>query len=49
MFIDEALLLLDAILMPEHLSDVQELVFRQVWEGKTYEQIAQDYRYINLM
>ncbi|MGF1524181.1 MAG: NB-ARC domain-containing protein [Leptolyngbyaceae cyanobacterium] len=45
MLVDEALLLLDAILKPEHLSDVQELVFRQVWDGKTYEEIAQNSGY----
>lgn len=45
MTIDEALSLLDGVLKPEHLSDVQELVFRQVWEGKTYEEIAQSHCY----
>ncbi len=41
MLVDEALYLLDAALKPAHLSDTQELVFRHVWDQKTYEEIAQ--------
>ncbi len=40
MTVDEALALLDAVLSPERLSDVQSLVFRHAWEGLTYERIA---------
>jgi WD40 repeat protein len=40
MQIDEALALLDAVLQPERLSDVQSLVFRHSWEGRTYTEIA---------
>lgn len=36
----EALVIVDSILHPQSLSDVQELVFCGVWSGKTYEQIA---------
>jgi WD40 repeat protein len=36
----EALEIVDRILHPQSLSDVQELVFNGVWSGKTYEQIA---------
>jgi WD40 repeat protein len=36
----EALEIVDNILHPQSLNDVQELVFNGVWSGKTYEQIA---------
>jgi hypothetical protein len=36
----QALEIVDRILHPQSLSDVQELVFNGVWLGKTYEQIA---------
>ncbi|MEM9217316.1 MAG: hypothetical protein AAGD25_23635 [Cyanobacteria bacterium P01_F01_bin.150] len=45
MLVDEALLLLDTVLTPEHLSDVLVLVVRQVWDGKTYQEIAQNNGY----
>ncbi|MEW6491808.1 MAG: NB-ARC domain-containing protein, partial [Cyanobacteriota bacterium] len=44
MSVDEALLFLDSILS-EHLNDVQELVFRQSWEGRSYPQIAKSAGY----
>ncbi|MFB2934447.1 NB-ARC domain-containing protein [Aerosakkonemataceae cyanobacterium BLCC-F154] len=37
---EEALVILDAILKPKCLNDVQELVFRQSWQGKSYQEIA---------
>jgi WD40 repeat protein len=40
MTVEEALAILDLILKPESLSDIQELVFRQVWEGLSYPDIA---------
>ncbi|ARV57837.1 hypothetical protein BZZ01_03590 [Nostocales cyanobacterium HT-58-2] len=40
MTVEEALAIVDTVLYPKHLSDVQELVFRGVWERQTYEQIA---------
>lgn len=45
MTVDEALAILDAVLQQEHLSDVQELVFRQCWEGRTYQEMAEDSSY----
>ncbi len=44
MSVDEALLFLDSILS-EHLNDVQELVFRQSWEGRSYPEIAKSAGY----
>jgi WD40 repeat protein len=53
MIVDEALLFLDSILQPEHLNDVQELVFRQTWEGRSYPEMAKsagyDYEYIKFV
>ncbi|MBE9002138.1 MULTISPECIES: AAA-like domain-containing protein [unclassified Nostoc] len=44
MNIEEALVILDTFL--EHsLSDVQEIIFRQAWEGKTYPDIAESCGY----
>ncbi|MDZ8107803.1 MAG: AAA-like domain-containing protein [Nostoc sp. DedQUE12a] len=44
MNIEEALVLLDTFL--EHgLSDVQEIIFRQAWEGQTYPDIAESCGY----
>ena len=36
----EALAILDRVLPNQHLSHIQELVFCQSWEGKTYQEIA---------
>ncbi|KAM3095269.1 AAA-like domain-containing protein [Phormidesmis sp. 146-35] len=41
MTVEEALALLDKLLAPNRLSTIQELVFRQCWEGLTYQQIAE--------
>jgi hypothetical protein len=41
MTVEEALALLDNLLAPNRLSTIQELVFRQCWEGLTYQQIAE--------
>lgn len=38
---EEALAILDTLLEVERLKDVQELVFRQSWLGKTYQEIAE--------
>lgn len=50
MTVDEALGILDKLLGHKHLSSIYELVFRQSWEGKTYNKIAiesgYDYDYI---
>jgi WD40 repeat protein len=42
---EEALATLDAILQQESLNNVQELVFRQTWEGKSYAEIAEETNY----
>ena len=41
MQVDEALALLDELLPNHPLSNLQETVFSQVWEGKTYAEIAE--------
>ena len=43
--VEEALALLDAILTPNRLSQTQEIVFRQCWQGKTYQEIAESADY----
>ncbi|GAB4385535.1 MAG: hypothetical protein Kow00121_50620 [Elainellaceae cyanobacterium] len=40
MVVEEALTIVDTLLSPGHLNPLQELIFRQCWEGKTYEEIA---------
>lgn len=44
MHAEEALGLLDEIL-PINLNNLQEIIFCQVWEGKTYAEIANEYNY----
>jgi WD40 repeat protein len=39
--VDEVLSVLDAVLTPNGLSNLQELIVRGCWEGKTYTQIAE--------
>ncbi|MCT7959042.1 pentapeptide repeat-containing protein [Laspinema palackyanum] len=51
MKVEEALALVEAVLEDDRLNDVQELIFRQCWEGnQSYQEIAQvsgyDYEYI---
>ncbi len=38
--VEEALVLVDAALKQERLNNLQELIFRQSWEGKSYQEIA---------
>jgi hypothetical protein len=45
MTVEEALALLDTFLKQELLSDIQELVFRGAWEGRNYEEIAENSSY----
>ena len=45
MTIEEALSLVDILLKPKGLSDVQEHVFCQVWAGQSYTKIAKDLGY----
>ncbi|MEG5082338.1 NB-ARC domain-containing protein [Microcoleus sp. AT8-B4] len=40
MTLEEALAILDTLLKPGHLNDVQDLVFRQSWQGKSYQNMA---------
>lgn len=42
---EEALVILKTLLKQECLTDIQELVFRQVWSGQTYLEIAQSSGY----
>jgi WD40 repeat protein len=43
--VEEALKLLDVVLAPTTLNDIQERVFRGVWEGQTYERISENTHY----
>lgn len=45
MNVEEALRIVDTLLEPAGLSDAQERVFREVWEGRTYAEIAATSRY----
>ncbi|OCQ95005.1 hypothetical protein BCD67_02680 [Oscillatoriales cyanobacterium USR001] len=40
MTLEEALAILDNLLKPGHLNDVQDLVFRQSWQGQSYQNMA---------
>ena len=40
MNVEEALLILEQVIKPTHINDLQELVFEECWQGKTYQQIA---------
>jgi WD40 repeat protein len=40
MTVQEAVKIVEAVLHPQRLNNVQEIVFSGVWSGKTYEQIA---------
>ncbi|MGF1515991.1 MAG: AAA-like domain-containing protein [Elainellaceae cyanobacterium] len=43
--LEDAITLMDKLLAPRQLTSVQELVFRQTWSGKTYQDMAQDSSY----
>jgi hypothetical protein len=45
MTIDEAIAIIDAALKPGRLSDLQEVVFRHSWLGKTYQEVAMETGY----
>lgn len=45
MTLQDALRVIDVALKPKYLNNVQELVFTQSWEGKTYQEIAVDAGY----
>jgi hypothetical protein len=40
MIVEEALAMVDALISPNHINPLQEIIFRQCWDGKTYEEIA---------
>ncbi|GAB4378939.1 MAG: hypothetical protein Kow00121_31840 [Elainellaceae cyanobacterium] len=40
MVIEEALIIVDTLISPSHLNSLQETIFRQCWDGKSYEEIA---------
>lgn len=40
MTLEEALAILDTLLTPGYLNDVQDLVFRQSWQGQSYQNMA---------
>lgn len=42
---EDVLTILDGVLKQKPLSDTQELVFRQIWQGKTYAEIAEEANY----
>jgi hypothetical protein len=39
--VEAVLSVLDAVLVPDGLSNLQELIVRGCWEGQTYTQIAE--------
>ena len=41
----EALIVLETVLKPWYLTNVQEIIFRQSWEGRTYSEIAESIDY----
>jgi AAA-like domain len=42
---DEALIVLEALLLPKYLSDLQQTVFCRAWLGQSYEETAEDLAY----
>jgi hypothetical protein len=45
MTLEEACAILDAMIQPVSLNDLQELVFQKCWLGYTYQEIASDAGY----
>jgi len=45
MTIEEALAIVETVLETASLNDLQEVIFRQSWERKTYPQIAEEFGY----
>ncbi|VEP17332.1 conserved hypothetical protein [Hyella patelloides LEGE 07179] len=45
MNIEETLAIVDNLVQPQRLSTLQEMIFRECWEGKTYQQIAENSDY----
>jgi hypothetical protein len=42
---DEAIAIINAALKPARLTDLQEVVFRQSWSGRTYQEVAKETGY----
>ncbi|MEM9271717.1 MAG: AAA-like domain-containing protein [Cyanobacteria bacterium P01_F01_bin.143] len=45
MTLEETLAIVDNLIQPERLTTLQEIILRQCWQGKTYQQIAEDSDY----
>lgn len=45
MNLEEAIAIVDNLVQPYRLSTLQEMIFRECWEGKTYQQIAENSDY----
>ena len=45
MTLEEALAIVDSIVKPQRLTTLQEMIFCECWEGKTYQQIAENSDY----
>jgi hypothetical protein len=45
MNIEKALAIVDNLIQPQRLSTLQEMIFRECWENKTYQQIAENSDY----
>lgn len=45
MDVEQALMIIAQSLKPKGLTDIQELIFRQCWQGKSYYDIAQEFEY----
>ncbi len=45
MNVEQACVILDVIIQPARLNDIQKLVFRQSWQGLSYQQIADEADY----
>ncbi|WP_036483547.1 ATP-binding protein [Myxosarcina sp. GI1] len=42
---DRAISIIDEVIKPSYLNKIQEIILRQVWEGKTYSEIATNFNY----
>jgi hypothetical protein len=45
MNVEEALAIVDNLIQPQRISTLQEMIFRECWEGKTYQEIAENSDY----
>jgi hypothetical protein len=42
---DQVIHIIDDVIQPSYLNKIQEIILKQVWEGKTYSEIAKHYNY----